>query len=88
MTVTISRLYNSYPAAQDAVNALEAAGVKHGDISIIANNADDWYEPDTLASVAEVFRGRPQASIVHGDIRRWDDAGPSAYRFSIMLVRF
>ena len=44
MTVTISRLYNSYPAAQDAVNALEAAGVKHGDISIIASNADEWYD--------------------------------------------
>jgi hypothetical protein len=39
MTVTISRLYNSYPAAQDAVNALKAAGVKHGDISITASNA-------------------------------------------------
>ena len=44
MTVTISRLYNSYPAAQDAVNALEAAGVKHGDIGIIASNADEWYD--------------------------------------------
>jgi hypothetical protein len=44
MTVTISRLYNSYPAAQDAVYALEAAGVKHGDISIIASNADEWYD--------------------------------------------
>ena len=44
MTVTISRLYNSYPAAEDAVNALEAAGVKHGDISIIASNADEWYD--------------------------------------------
>ena len=44
MTVTISRLYNSYPAAQDAVNALETAGVKHGDISIIASNADEWYD--------------------------------------------
>ena len=44
MTVTISRLYNSYPAAQDAVNALEAAGIKHGDISIIASNADERYD--------------------------------------------
>ena len=34
-------------------------------------NADDWYEPDTLASVADVFRATPQASIVYGDIRRW-----------------
>lgn len=43
MTVTISRLYNSYPDAQAAINRLEAAGVKHGDISVLASNADDWY---------------------------------------------
>jgi hypothetical protein len=46
MTVTISRLYNSYTEAQEAVNNLEAAGVDHGDISIIASNADDWYSSD------------------------------------------
>lgn len=46
MTVTISRLYNSYAEAQEAVNNLEAAGVKYGDISIIASNADNWYSPD------------------------------------------
>ena len=44
MTVTISRLYNSYAEAQEAVRALEAAGVKHDDISIIASNADNWYK--------------------------------------------
>ncbi|MET0670601.1 MAG: hypothetical protein ABWY66_11445 [Xanthobacteraceae bacterium] len=44
MTVTISRLYNSYTEAQQAVCALEAAGVAHGDISIIASNADEWYK--------------------------------------------
>src|SRR5580765_3645703 len=46
MTVTISRLYNSYAEAQEAVNNLEAAGVDHGDISIIASNADNWYSAD------------------------------------------
>src|SRR5215218_1834411 len=44
MTVTISRLYNSYPEAQAAINRLEAAGVKHGDISVLASNADGWYK--------------------------------------------
>ncbi len=43
MTVTISRLYNSYSDAAKAVNDLEAAGVPHSDISLIANNSDDWY---------------------------------------------
>jgi hypothetical protein len=46
MTVTISRLYNSYNEAQAAVNSLEAAGVKYNDISIIASNADNWYSSD------------------------------------------
>jgi hypothetical protein len=40
MTVTISRLYNSYPDAQAAIKRLEAAGVDHGDISVLASNAD------------------------------------------------
>jgi hypothetical protein len=43
MTVTISRLYDTYPAAQQAVRGLEAAGVPHSDISIVANNSDNWY---------------------------------------------
>jgi len=46
MTATISRLYNTYADAREAVRNLEAAGVAHGDINIIASNADDWYSPD------------------------------------------
>jgi hypothetical protein len=46
MTVTISRLYDSYAEASEAVANLEAAGVKHSDISIIASNADNWYSAD------------------------------------------
>lgn len=43
MTVTISRLYDTYAAAQQAVTGLEAAGVPHSEISIVANNSDNWY---------------------------------------------
>ena len=46
MTVTISRLYDSYSQASEAVANLEAAGVKHSDISILASNADNWYSAD------------------------------------------
>ena len=46
MTVTISRLYNDHEDARAAVRALEDAGVAHGDISILASNADNWYAPD------------------------------------------
>ena len=44
MTVTISRLYDSYAEAQKAVVSLETAGVPHGDISIVANNSDGWFD--------------------------------------------
>jgi hypothetical protein len=50
VTVTISRLYNSYAEAREAVRDLEAAGVKHNDISIIASNADNWYSADRKAN--------------------------------------
>lgn len=46
MTVTISRLYNNYSDAAKAVGDLEAAGVPHSDISLVANNSDDWYSTD------------------------------------------
>ena len=43
MTTTITRLYNSYGDGRAAVRQLEVAGVAHNDISIIASNADNWY---------------------------------------------
>ena len=47
MTTTISRLYNSQMEARTAVRDLEAAGLKHGDIGIVASNADNWYDAKT-----------------------------------------
>ena len=46
MTVTISRLYDNYDDAQQAVKRLEAAGVPHSDVSIVANNSDSWFSTD------------------------------------------
>jgi hypothetical protein len=43
MTVTISRLYDNYTDGQRAVARLEAAGVPHSEISIVANNSDNWF---------------------------------------------
>src|SRR6476646_5124322 len=48
MTVTISRLYDSYADAQRAVTRLESAGVPHSDISIVANNSDNWYSGNKI----------------------------------------
>jgi hypothetical protein len=46
MTVTISRLYDNHSDAQQAVRRLEAAGVPHSDISLVANNSDGWFGAD------------------------------------------
>ena len=50
MTKTISRLYNDYPSARTAANALKAAGVDDSDISIVASNAENWYSGDKKMS--------------------------------------
>ena len=47
MTVTISRLYDSYDEASRAVRDLEAAGLSHSNISLVSSNADNWYSGDS-----------------------------------------
>ncbi|MBR0799802.1 hypothetical protein JQ615_30965 [Bradyrhizobium jicamae] len=56
MTTTISRLYDNYSDAERAVSRLESAGVPHSDISIVANNSDNWY--DSSRSSRKVDRDR------------------------------
>ncbi len=46
MTITICRLYDNYADAERAVRRLEEAGVPHSDVSIVANNSDNWYSPN------------------------------------------
>ena len=50
MTVTISRLYDDPYAAHRAVNDLEAAGIPSRDISLVASNADEWYDGSSKMS--------------------------------------
>src|SRR5579872_2599153 len=46
MTRTVTGLFDSYDAATQAVRDLEAAGIPHRDISIVANNAENrWSSP-------------------------------------------
>src|ERR1700757_722031 len=40
---TISRLYDTYEAAAEAMRGLMDAGVPHSDISLVSNNSDNWY---------------------------------------------
>ncbi len=56
MTVTISRLYDDYSAATQAVRDLEAVGLNPNDISIVANNADNWYQDKRSRKMDRVDR--------------------------------
>lgn len=43
---TVSRLFDDYAQAKQAVTELEASGIPSGDISIVASNADNRYDRD------------------------------------------
>src|SRR5665213_3569051 len=65
-TRTVTRLFDNYADAQAAVTRLEAMGVPHADISIVASNADgrhgDGADRGPLAGVP----GRPIGGAVAG----------------------
>ncbi len=52
MSIVISRLFDTYDHATAAVQALEAAGIAHDHISIVANNTDDRVMPGTGLTTA------------------------------------
>jgi hypothetical protein len=53
MTQTVARLFDRYHDAADAVASLEAGGVPHADISIIASNADGAHDHRVQAGGAD-----------------------------------
>lgn len=53
MTKTVSALYDTYDAASSAVNALEAAGISHSNISIVANNSENWHTGGDVSEAAD-----------------------------------
>lgn len=52
MTQTITALYDTYDGAVSAVDALEASGIPHSDISIVSNNVDNRYDKDRPSHTA------------------------------------
>lgn len=56
MTVTLSRLYDTYSDAQQVVGDLEAAGLRSDDVSIVSSNADNWYKGDSQSGRAMASR--------------------------------
>lgn len=59
MFATICRLYETHSDAMRAMNALRVAGVPAESISIISNNSDRWFTPDTPAADAKSANVKP-----------------------------
>src|SRR5258708_16743146 len=53
MTQTAAPLYDTYDSGLSAVNALEASGIPHSDISIVSNNVDNRYGKDRPTNAVE-----------------------------------
>ena len=67
MTQTVAALYDTYDSAVAAVNALEAAGIPHSDISIVSNNVDNQYGKDRPAeAVKDAGKGAGVGAVVGG----------------------
>ena len=64
MAQTITRLFDDYTDATNAVGALEALGIGHGDISIVANNAHGRHDAGDHLGVDD-----------HGDVSRGTSTG-------------
>jgi hypothetical protein len=67
MTQTVAALYDTYDSAVTAVNALEAAGIPHSEISIVSNNVDNQYGKDRPAEAAkDAGKGAGVGAVVGG----------------------
>ena len=50
MTTVVTRLFDTYEHARQAVQDLEASGIPHSEISLVASNADNRYGANTLGA--------------------------------------
>ena len=64
---TIAGLFDTYDDAVQTVHEIEAAGVPHGDISIVANNADNKYTLVTKSNAGpDAGAGAAMGTLVGG----------------------
>ena len=77
MTVTITRLYSDYASASRAVSALEAAGVPTKDVSLVANNADNWYSHPAAGRSDKTTTFPQHDSSVAGAETAWPRTAPA-----------
>jgi hypothetical protein len=63
---TVTGLFDNYDDASDAVGELEATGIPHSDISIVANNADNRHENDGSKAADDAAGGAGLGAAIGG----------------------
>lgn len=63
---TLTGLFDNYDDAADAVGELEATGVPRSDISIIANNRDNWYQARQSDAGEDAATGAGVGAVIGG----------------------
>ncbi|WP_192361515.1 hypothetical protein [Mesorhizobium mediterraneum] len=63
---TVTGLFDNYDDASNAVGELEATGIPHSDISIVANNSSDWYDDDRSEAAEDAAGGAGIGAVVGG----------------------
>ncbi|PBB37257.1 hypothetical protein [Mesorhizobium sp. WSM3868] len=63
---TVTGLFDNYDDASDAVGELEAIGVPHSDISIVANNSTGWYQDDRSNAAEDAAGGAGVGALIGG----------------------
>ncbi|WP_457154857.1 general stress protein [Mesorhizobium sp. P5_C1] len=63
---TVTGLFDNYDDASDAVGELEATGIPHSNISIVANNADNRRDHDESKAADDAAGGAGLGAVVGG----------------------
>ena len=63
---TVTGLFDNYEDASYAVGELESTGISHSDISIVANNSDNWYDNDSSKAAEDAAGGAGLGAVVGG----------------------
>ena len=79
-TRTIARLYDAHADATQVVTDLEAAGVPHDDISIVANNRNDRDPADRDGDAGTgAATGATAGALIGGGAGRWPVSARSPF---------
>ena len=64
---TVTGLFDNYDDASDAVGELEASGIPHDAISIVASNSSEWYdEGDSTKAADDATGGAGVGAVIGG----------------------